>query len=89
MMDHPYGDAADGLARERERQADAMVWPRLGKRFRECTPREIQQVIDAVYAEAAKDRRRTTMALARIDQAEARIADTIRQAELWANGGES
>ncbi|MFE3441657.1 hypothetical protein ACFXNW_01340 [Nocardia sp. NPDC059180] len=77
-----------------EQRLDAIVWPRTGKRFRECTPAEIDRVIAELHAKAEMHRRRevaaglqVAAALAKIDQYDAALADGIRRAELWANGG--
>lgn len=79
-----------------EKRLDSIVWPRTGKRFRECTHAEIEQVIALLHAEAAADRRRARLAEQRIaagraliDQYNASVADGLARAEAWANGGTS
>lgn len=80
---------------DREKHLDAIVWRHTGKRLRECTPGEISGVIAALEQEAAKDRERARVAELRIaghraaiDQYHAMVADSIGQAERWANGGD-
>lgn len=70
-----------------EQRLDVIVWPKLGKRFRECTPDELAQVIAGFIADAALVERRIARALAKIDQYEATVADGVTRAEQWANGG--
>ncbi|WP_330253036.1 hypothetical protein OG874_00025 [Nocardia sp. NBC_00565] len=85
---------AEVIDPDRERQVDAIVWRRLGKRFRECTLDEIQRLIVVLNAEASADHRRALAAerkiaagLAMIDQYNASVADGANRAEQWANGG--
>lgn len=77
-----------------EQRLDAIVWRRIGKRFRECTPAELDGVLAQINDETAQHRRRALAAQLRIaaqeaviDQYLAAVADGIRQAEIWANGG--
>ncbi|MGV9540862.1 hypothetical protein ACWDSF_06015 [Nocardia beijingensis] len=92
-----WGDmVSEGVDPERERHLDAIVWRWLGKRFRECTPAEVEQVIATLNAEAAESLRRAELAerkiaagMAMIDQYNAAVADGLNQAERWANGGVS
>ncbi|MCC3333522.1 hypothetical protein [Nocardia abscessus] len=94
---NPWGESvSEAIDPERERRVDAIVWRRLGKRFRECTPQEIQQLIAVINAEAAEDHRRALAAertlaadRAMIDQYNASVTDGVNQAEQWANGGAS
>ncbi len=87
---------ADEVTPERERRLDAIVWPRLEKRFRECAPEEIADVIAALNREAAQDRQRALVAELRIaaheaciDQYRAAVADGTARLERWANGSRS
>ncbi|RBO82119.1 hypothetical protein [Nocardia puris] len=77
-----------------QQSLDAIVWPRIGKRFRECTPAELDRVLAKIHEEIAEDRRasraaelRIAAGQAAIDQYLAAVADGIRRAEKWANGG--
>lgn len=78
-----------------ERQLDAIVWPRTGKRLRECTRDELDAVIATINAEAEADRRRALAAELKIaayaaeaDQGRAYLEDGTGQAERWANSGD-
>lgn len=79
-----------------EQRLDSIVWPKLSKRFRECTPDELDRVIAALNAETAESLRRIAATdrwiaatLAKVDQYEAVVADGVNRAEQWANGGAS
>ncbi|RJO80233.1 hypothetical protein D5S18_00315 [Nocardia panacis] len=83
----------DPITPDRERRLDAITWPRLEKRWCECTEAEIEQVLAELNRETAESRARTAAAeiriaamQARIDQGEAHIRDGLERLERWANG---
>ncbi|MFE3280952.1 hypothetical protein [Nocardia sp. NPDC059239] len=86
----------DPLTPERERRLDTITWPRLEKRFRECTAAEIEQVLAELNRETAESLARTAAAeiritamRARIDQGDAHIRNGLARLEHWANGTRS
>ena len=76
---------------EREQQLDAIVWRHTGKRFRECTPADLDAVIARLTEEAAEDRRRALAAELQIAAHQAHFdqysTEGVGKAEQWANGG--
>ncbi|MCM6776441.1 DUF724 domain-containing protein [Nocardia sp. CDC159] len=76
----------DHSASDRERQLDAITWPRLGKRWSECTISEMETVLADLRSEIDANEVRIARMQARCDQYDAAVADGLEQAAKWANG---